>query len=65
MHINGSKTRPVYLRSFKQPPRLFMKPVAKVKVNIMAYGYANNSVATIGNGIDSNTDVDVIRNGHV
>ena len=42
-----------------------MKPMTKVKGNIMGDYYTKNSVATTGNGIAADTSFAVIKNAHV
>ena len=65
MHLSGSKIGYIELSISKKSPCLSTKPMVKVKGNLMADGYANNSVATIWNGLVANISVYVISNGHV
>ena len=50
-------TGTIYIINSKQDPYLTINLTAKGKWNIIMYGYSNNSVATIINGIVSKTTV--------
>ena len=65
MNLEVSTVGSIELSGSKQFTCIAVNPVAKLKLNIMVYGYANNSDSNIGNGIASNTSVSVIRNAHV
>ena len=65
MHLNGSTIFSVDLIGYKQAPCIFVNHAVKGNVNLITYGYANNSISTIGNDLVSDTGVAVISNSRV
>ena len=56
---------PVDLNVSKQAPWLDMNYMAKGKVNIVEYEYADNVFSAVGNGLVSTTSVAFINNVRV